>query len=1505
MFLNKASAQLVACPTVNAGPDVNLTCGNNCTTLQATYIHAGSTTSYDVSSITYNPIAPFNAGTPIIIGIDDRWSALLPLPFPFCFFGTTYTNVTAGSNGILSFDNNAIWPNFCWWDLNTTPLPIPTTAYGLGTYPAIMGPYQDIDPTFQGLIAWEVIDATPCRKFVLNFYQIPYFGDPNSVSTMWCPSPLFATSQIVLYETTNVIDIIIQNKEVCPVWNGGRAIEGIQNATGTVAFAVPGRNNTVFTCSNDAWRFTPNAAPSMVSLLWLDSLSNVLGTADSLTVCPTTTTTYTLNAHYSNCPGATTVDVSDQVTVTPSGTLQTSINSVQNITCFGANNGSASVNINIGSPPYTYSWTPSGGNGPTASNLNTGNYTVSITDASGCINILPVTITQPPLLTANNSTPTNVSCFNGSDGVVSVAVAGGTPNYIYLWSPSGGNGATASNLTAGNYTVTVTDANGCTATSTTTIAHPTVLTALAYTVTNVSCFLGSNGSATVNPGGGTGPYTYLWSPAGGNTITANSLSAGTFTITVTDAHGCTITSTTLITQPTVLAAVGSTVTNVLCNGDNNGSTTLAASGGTGPYAYAWSPAGGNGVTANNLGAGSYTVTVTDADGCAVTSTASVTQPALLAEVTATISNEACFNGLNGSATVAVNGGTGPYVYSWSPSGGNAVTANTLGAGMYTITVTDADGCSQTAMVTITAPPLLIANAVTLTNISCSNSSNGMASVNAVGGTGSYSYLWSPSGGTGTTASNLNGNTYTVTVTDGNGCAQTATTTVSQTNSITANISSPTNVSCNGGNDGQAIVNAGGGSGPGTYIYVWTPTGGNSATAAGLIVGDYTVTVTDANGCSEIAFTTVTEPSVLTSVIPASTDILCNGGNNGSAYVSPAGGTTGYNYLWTPSGGNALTASNLTAGIYSVIVTDANGCVTSSGVTINEPPFLASMIGFSANVSCNGGTDGSASVNVAGGVGVYTYSWLPSGGNGTTANNLPANTYTVVVADSHGCLASTSIVITEPTVLASAINDSASVTCNGGNNGSASVLANGGTPPYNYSWSSIGGSTATASNLTAGNYSVTVTDANWCSVISTVTIAEPTPVTLTVGAATTICINQTATITAVPAGGIMPYAYLWSNGPTTASQTVSPTTTSSYDVQVTDANSCTITQTVTVNVNPPLNVAANATPQICAGSNGTVSSTGGGGNGGPYSYAWSNGQTSSSFSDNPSSTTVYTVTIDDGCSPPVQTTTTINVNSVPVVSLTPLNAESCIPTSVDFTSDTVAGLSGSNYLWNFGDGTSSTSSNPSHVYFNAGQYSVSLTITTSSGCVNDTNIINLVTADAIPTADFSVQEEVVMEDPNGVPVIFANTSTASEEWNWDFGDNGSSTVFNPSHIYTDTGSYTIQLISTSTAGCRDTTYRVIHVEGELVIFIPNAFTPNGDGVNDKFNAYGIYVKDFDMWILDRWGGKIYHSTNLNDPWNGTYYNDGTLCQNGVYEYVIRAHDFSGKLHEYVGRISLVR
>jgi gliding motility-associated-like protein len=1210
-----------------------------------------------------------------------------------------------------------------------------------------------------------------------------------------------------------------------------------------------------------------------------DTVTVQLGGTYSVTITPVNGCSYTLS---------TTVTASPPVNTTAAHA---------NVTCNGASSGSIWATPSAGTGLYTYSWSPGGQTTQTVSGLPVGTYTVTVTDQNGCIATATTTIAQPPAL-GLTAARTNVTCYGGNNGTAWANANGGVPAYTYTWNTIPAQvGVTATNLIAGTYSVTVTDIYGCTRVTSVVVTQPSQLTGVTA-ATNVTCYGGNNGSIIATPSGGTGNYTYLWNPTSQTAQTAVSLLAGTYTVVVTDANNCTRLLTAVVTEPPQLNTGNAGVTNILCYGQNNGSAIVSANGGTAPYTYLWSPSGQTGITATSLSAGDYTCTVTDRNGCTKPQLFTVTQPPVLT-ASATNTEVSCFGILDGSASATAGGGTIPYAYLWTPSAQTGQTATNVGAGTYTVRVTDGNGCTQTTTTVVTEPTVLTALASPPTNVTCKGLSDGSAYVTAGGGSPTYVYLWTPSAQTGQTATNLSANTYVVSVTDSHGCTQTATVTITEPPAVTA-LASNTNVTCFGGTDGSVSVIAGGGTG--SYSYLWTPSLQTGQSATNLGANTYIVVVTDANGCTQSSTATVTQPTAVTAST-ALTNVTCNGLSNGSAYVIPGGGTPGYTYLWSPSAQTGQTAANLPANNYTVLVSDSYGCTQTATVSITEPPILTAAAS-NTNVSCFGVLDGSATVLAGGGTGTYAYLWTPSSQTGQTATNLGANNYIVNVTDANGCTQTTTVTITEPPALTAVVSPPTNVTCFGFSNGSVSVTPGGGTTPYAYLWSPSSQTGQAANNLPASTYSVLVTDANGCTSIQTATITQPPLLTLSVNTPPVICISQSANIAATVAGGTPAYTYLWDNTITTASQDVSPVVTTTYTVNVTDANGCPVAaQTVTVNVNPPLNIAAIGPPGVCHGSPATLSANGGGGNGGPYTFTWSNGFVGNPNTINITQDTTLTVIVDDGCSPPIQTAVSVIDNPVPIVSFSPDSAKGCAPLSVNF-ADLSTAAPGSTYLWDLGDGSSANSTSFSHNYPNPGVYSISLTVTTPANCIASVTVPYVVEVFPLPDANFATSSEEV--EQMAPTVSFANLSSDADLWEWDFGDGTTDiSTYSPNHQYRDTGTYLIRLAVVNEHGCRDTVYGKIRVRPEWSIFIPNTFTPNGDGKNDGFTAFAYGLLDFDMWILDRWGAKIYHSEDINKPWNGTYLDNGNFCQNDVYVYKIKAHDVYGKMHTYIGHVTLWR
>ncbi|NBY41513.1 MAG: hypothetical protein EBQ66_11715, partial [Flavobacteriia bacterium] len=453
-------------------------------------------------------------------------------------------------------------------------------------------------------------------------------------------------------------------------------------------------------------------------------------------------------------PGTTTItynagngcSTTAQFTVFPQPVLTVTPN---NVLCFGGN-GSVTLSAAGANAPYTYG-------GAATQNLSPGSYTYTATSINGCISLpVTITITQPAAALTLSTTQVNVLCSGNNTGSVNLTVTGGTAPYTYAWS----NNTTLEDpagLAAGTYTVTVTDANGCTATTTVTITQPSVLTS-SYTQVNVGCFGNNTGSIDLTVNGGVAPYIYAWSNQA-ITQDLNNIPSGVYTVTATDANGCATTQTVTITQPQGALTLSTTQVNVLCFGNSTGSVNLTVSGGTAPYTYLWS---NNGTVEDPSGmaAGPYTVTVTDANGCTANSNVTITQPAAGLALTTTQVNVLCNGNNTGSVNLTVSGGTAPYTYLWS-NNGTAEDPTGMAAGAYTVTVTDGSGCTATTTVTITQPATPLAVTVAVQNILCLN---GTGSVNSTptGGVAPYTYSWSNQGIT-QNITNLQAGSYTVTV----------------------------------------------------------------------------------------------------------------------------------------------------------------------------------------------------------------------------------------------------------------------------------------------------------------------------------------------------------------------------------------------------------------------------------------------------------------------------------------------------------------------------------------------------------------------------------------------------------------------------------------------------------------------------------------------------------------------------------------------------------------------
>jgi hypothetical protein len=733
--------------------------------------------------------------------------------------------------------------------------------------------------------------------------------------------------------------------------------------------------------------------------------------------------------------------------------------------CSG-NTGTASVSASGGTPGYTYLWS----NGQTSiqiTGLAAGAYPVTATDTRGCTASNIATVSSNASFTIS-VTPTGINCYGASTGQASVIATGTVGNVTYLWS-NGNTTSTATNLSAGSVTVTVTDGSGCPQIGATTITQPSSAVSVNASSESSSC-ISNTGSATALATGGTPGYTYLWSNAQtGSGITG--LGVGTYSVTAYDTKGCSATNSVSVTSP---ATFNITVTdnNILCFGSNTGSATVIASGTQGTVLYSWS---NNATTATitDLGPGSYNVTVTDGSGCSKTGSGTVTQPSSGISVTTTETATSCTVN-NGTATATAANGAPNYNYLWS-SGATTAEATGLAAGVYFVTATDAHSCTASTFANVTSPASFTLNA-SGADVTCYGASTGSASATVTGAAGTVNYVWN-NGATTASISNLQAGTYIVTASDASGCAKTASTTITQPSVPLVATASSTQSTCSS-STGTATVTVTGNNGGVTYL--WS-NGSTSQSISSLAEGLYIVTIT-AGGCSDTASVAVNNSNG-PSLTLLKTNPTCFNSDNGSISASVTGGSQPYTYLWS-NGGSGPQLQNQGAGTYTVIVTDNSGCQATQQTTLIQPDALT-FNSTTNNVTCNGAGNGSIILQAGGGTGPYSYLWSKDNLSNSTISNLSGGIYTVTVTDSKSCTAVDQFTVIEP----AALDVSATATgSNNTDNGTSSAAVTGGTPPYNYLWNNSQ-TTSSINNLAPATYTVTVSDRNGCLGTATATVVS--------------------------------------------------------------------------------------------------------------------------------------------------------------------------------------------------------------------------------------------------------------------------------------------------------------------------------------------------------------------------------------------------------------------------------
>jgi gliding motility-associated-like protein len=1578
------------CITVNAVTATASSVSAHCTSANgsATVVPSGGTPAY-----TYSWTPSGGAGATTTGVVSGTYTCHIT-DANGCFVNTPVTvgNIAGGTASIGAFSNVSCF------GANNGSITVSMSGAGVPPFSYAWTPSVGTTATVTGLAPGTytcvVTDAFGCASTIskvitqpalltvnATFTNVGCFGGANGTATASVAGGTATYTYLWLpggFTTSSISSLAIGSYTVTVTDSKGCTATATANITQPPALSISavtvGAN-----CGLSNGSATVTGAGGFAPYTWTWSGGQTTSTVTGLAAGTYTVTIHDLNLCTASIP----------VSIANIAGPTASIISSTNVSCFGGNNGSATITTAGGTLPFTYLWS-NGQTTPTAVNLVAGIYSVIATDSHGCSATANITITQPPLLTAN-ATGINPLCFGNTNGSVLVSALGGTPPYTYSWGMAGTpTTAAVSSLGAGVYNVTVTDFKGCSIIASITLVNPLQVTT-SIVNTSVLCSGACNGTATATPSNGFAPYTYLWNnPTAQTTATATGLCAGTYSVSVLDAHSCPSQGTTTIGSPTAVTSTLAASGNINCFGACTGFAQVTAGGGTAPYSYNWMPGAITTATASSLCAGTYTCTVTDSHGCTASSIVTITQPTqLLAPV---VGVDVSCNGLcNGSGTVNFSGGVPPYTFLWMPGLQTTYNPATLCIGVNTVTVTDANGCTASNSVNLSQPPPLVLTPSTISS-NCGQS-NGTACVTVTGGATPYTYIWNDAAlSTASCIDSMQANTYNVSVTDGNGCILTVNANINDISAPTVSITSSTPVTCFGYANGTATSTVTGGVGP--YGLLWTAGGQTILNPINLAGGVNTLTVTDAAGCVASASVTINEPPAIVSAISSISNVSCFGVCDGSATVLYAGGSPPLINVWSdPTAQTTGTATNLCAGNYDVLITDANGCTITDSVTIiTQPNTLAIQSSVVTNITCNGDADGSISTVVIGGTPFYTYTWVPSISTAPIATNLAPGAYTLNLTDVNGCGASQTWNVTQPPLLTNTSVFTSS-TCSL-SNGTATVTAAGGTPAYTYQWNDAslqttalasalttgtyicvitdthncfvtdtlmvtdlpgplidsvtstpvlcyGDNTATATvhptagtgtspinflwtptsqtnttayGLVVGSYSVLLTDANGCTTNGSVLVNQPSLLSLVVSPIDTICYGDTAQIYGQGSGGTPAYFYTWSgsgagltgSGP----HMVIPTSTTVYTVSLLDANGCPVPPAnMTVVVRPPLSIIATDIA-ICDGTSGIISGASSGGNGGPYTYSWSNGPTTQSQTVSPTIVTSpmnYIITLDDGCSIPATDTATVIVNPGSIGLINGSDTVGCQPLLVNFNA---ISNNGATYSWDFGDGTTALGSSVNHTYPNVGTYVVTINVTTAAGCVTPLPSTNTIVVNPVPNAEFSATPNpTTFLSPS---VSFTDLSTVTiSSWLWNFNDptstTNSSTIQNPIHSFNNVGSYDVVLFVTNQFGCIDSVEHVVEVKDDFVFYAPNAFTPNQDGINDIFLPTGIGydLGTFDFYVFDRWGNVIFYSNDYRKGWDGHANGGSQIAQQDVYVWKVDLKDNSGKIHKYIGTVTIAK
>ncbi|MCC6599976.1 MAG: gliding motility-associated C-terminal domain-containing protein [Crocinitomicaceae bacterium] len=1055
-----------------------------------------------------------------------------------------------------------------------------------------------------------------------------------------------------------------------------------------------------------------------------------------------------------------------------------------------------------------------------------------------------VTVENPPPFDYTFSQD-SMSCYGQSDGIATVIVTGATPGYQITWS-NGATGPTAYNLPTGSYTINIVDANGCEFIANGTLLELPQLFANAFVSSDyhgfdISCYDGSDGAADANPSGGSPPYFFQWDDLINQTTqVATNLQQDDYHVFIVDSQGCTVEDSISLFHPTPVTADVDIISDyhgedISCFGEDDGIVeVVSASGGTGnnvsSYTYQWyevpegcqniqcwvSVAGATNPEYSTASDGTYVVSLTDLNNCTAYVYQSVEEPPPIVIDVVITSNYngtaiSCNGAEDGEVTYSASGGTGQLLSEWTNNGNTGFVNGGLPSGIYTVELTDANGCFASDSIFVAEPPPIVVTGWVSSDyngahISCFDSNDGILEGQASGGNGTIHLFWS-NGVLGSPNSlNIHAGDYTLTAIDANSCHEETQVTVIPPPQLIPVITLLTDyngypISCYGEDDGVGEVTTTGGVGNYTYLWTGQVLPGQITNVAGTVsAGTLQVQATDENGCIATNTITVQQPPPVQALLQVisnynGSEISCYGASDGSVQVYPTGGVPPYEFNWDDDPGETTNViTGLPDGITGIMVEDLNGCQYTTNIMVTQPlPVTTTMEVASdyhgSDTSCPGSSDGSAHIVAQGGTAPYFYLW-PYGESGSTSGYFYPEGYVAVsVWDINNCQTTDSIFITTPSEMTSSTEiltdyNGFSVSCYGAHDGSVIISGAGGTGDLTFEWSN-GLSGTLNDNFGAGQIFVDITDVNGCTIQDTVLLTQPPQI---VGIDSILsdytgwdisCYGYSDGIASIdPSGGVEPYSILWSSGETGLVAT--DLTGGSQWVSITDHNGCDTTYMLNLTEPDPINTTFITVTDTCLRAGGTALAIASGGTP-PYAFLWEEGTTGAYITNLLSGSYEVFVTDTNGCFNTLETF--IPNIPAPVAHFTPSDSIICI--------------------------------------------------------VNESTVVN-----------FTDQSE-------NNPI----------SWDWDFSIGNTSTLQHPVHDFYGPGNHTVTLTVQNEFQCTDDTTMTIAVLPDMTIYLPNAFTPNNDGMNDTFYPKGTEVKYIQLDIFDRWGALIFSADSMDDEWDG--------------------------------------